>query len=54
MWGLALVAFVVVTIVVAGRMIQLRLRRLRDDHSLRPNLWNRFYDVDLGDTATNN
>ncbi|GLR47776.1 class I SAM-dependent methyltransferase [Sphingomonas astaxanthinifaciens] len=49
-----LVVFVVATIVVAGRMVQLRLRRLRDDHSLRPNLWNRFYDVDWGDTATNN
>jgi len=27
MWGLVLVAFVVATIVVAGRMVQLRLRR---------------------------
>ncbi len=31
-----------------------RLRRARDDHSNRPALWNRFYALDWGDTATNN
>ena len=30
------------------------LRRLRDDHRNRPALWNRFYALDWGDTATNN
>ncbi|WP_309662554.1 class I SAM-dependent methyltransferase [Sphingomonas sp.] len=30
------------------------LRRLRDDHSRRPALWNRFYAVDWGETTTNN
>lgn len=30
------------------------LRRLRDDHSRRPALWNRFYALDWGDTTTNN
>jgi ubiquinone/menaquinone biosynthesis C-methylase UbiE len=30
------------------------LRRARDDHSKRPALWNRFYALDWGETATNN
>lgn len=30
------------------------LRRLRDDHSNRPGLWNRFYAFDWGETTTNN
>ncbi|MEO5612597.1 MAG: class I SAM-dependent methyltransferase [Sphingomicrobium sp.] len=30
------------------------LRRLRDDHSRRPALWNRFYALDWGETTTNN
>ena len=30
------------------------LRRLRDDHSRRPALWNRFYAFDWGETTTNN
>jgi len=30
------------------------LRRLRDDHSRRPALWNRFYALDWRDTSTNN
>jgi ubiquinone/menaquinone biosynthesis C-methylase UbiE len=41
-------------IVAAGRALQLYLRRLRDDHALRPTLWNRFYALDWGQTATNN
>ena len=30
------------------------LRRARDDHRKRPNLWNRFYALDWGETTTNN
>ena len=30
------------------------LRRARDDHAKRPALWNRFYALDWGETATNN
>lgn len=30
------------------------LRQLRDDHSRRPALWNRFYAMNWGDTTTNN
>ena len=30
------------------------LRQLRDDHSRRPALWNRFYALNWGETTTNN
>lgn len=30
------------------------LRQLRDDHSRRPGLWNRFYAMNWGETTTNN
>lgn len=53
-WGLLLVVVATGLIALAGRMMQRKLRRMRDDHSLRPSLWNRFYAVDWGDTATNN
>lgn len=36
-----------------GRARQ-QLRALRNDHSQRPTLWNRFYAIDWGETATNN
>ncbi len=39
---------------VGSRIVQRRVRQARDDHSLRPALWNRFYAHDWGDTATNN
>ncbi|GAA4002381.1 hypothetical protein GCM10022211_12050 [Sphingomonas humi] len=54
MWGLGLVVIATVLISLAGRALQRRLRLMRDDHSLRPSLWNRFYAVDWGETATNN
>lgn len=38
----------------AVRSGQLLVRRLRDDHALRPALWNRFYALDWGDATTNN
>nr|WP_314443296.1 class I SAM-dependent methyltransferase [uncultured Sphingomonas sp.] len=53
-WGLALVVVATIAIAAAGRLLQQRLRRMRDNHSLRPTLWNRFYALDWGDTATNN
>jgi ubiquinone/menaquinone biosynthesis C-methylase UbiE len=39
---------------VGANVIRRRLRDARDDHSQRPALWNRFYEVDWGDTTTNN
>lgn len=53
-WGLLLVVVATGLIALSGRIVQRKLRRMRDDHSLRPSLWNRFYAVDWGDTATNN
>jgi len=53
-WGLGLVVIAALLIVAAGRGVQIYLRRLRDDHALRPTLWNRFYALDWGETATNN
>jgi SAM-dependent methyltransferase len=35
-------------------LIASRLRAARDEHGNRPALWNRFYEVDWGDTTTNN
>lgn len=53
-WALVLVVVATVAIAGAGRAFQLFVRRLRDDHALRPTLWNRFYAVNWGNTATNN
>ncbi|WP_300975299.1 class I SAM-dependent methyltransferase [Sphingomonas sp. LHG3406-1] len=53
-WGLLLVVVATLVIAGAGRAVQVYLRRLRDDHALRPTLWNRFYTLDWGETATNN
>jgi ubiquinone/menaquinone biosynthesis C-methylase UbiE len=52
--GLLLVVVATLLIAGAGRLLQRRLRRLRDDHAHRPTLWNRFYALDWGETATNN
>ena len=38
----------------SARIARKRLRRIRAEHSNRPALWNRFYAVDWGETATNN
>lgn len=53
-WGLVLVVAATAAIAVAGRAFQRRLRRMRDDHRLRPTLWNRFYALNWGETVTNN
>ena len=37
-----------------GWALQRTLRWARDDYSKRPALWNRFYAIDWGETATNN
>jgi ubiquinone/menaquinone biosynthesis C-methylase UbiE len=52
--GLLVVVGATLLIALAGRVLQKRLRAMRDDHQLRPTLWNRFYALDWGDTATNN
>jgi ubiquinone/menaquinone biosynthesis C-methylase UbiE len=52
--GLLLVAAATILIAAAGRLLQRSLRRMRDDHALRPTLWNRFYALDWGNMATNN
>lgn len=54
MLGLLVVAGSTLLIAAAGWFLTRRLRRMRDDHHLRPTLWNRFYALDWGDTATNN
>jgi SAM-dependent methyltransferase len=38
----------------AGELLRRRLRAARNDHSRRPTLWNRFYGLKWGETATNN
>nr|AIA13497.1 Methyltransferase domain protein [uncultured bacterium] len=36
------------------RLTKVALRKVRNDHTKRPALWNRFYALDWGDTTTNN
>ena len=40
--------------VLGPKAVRKRLRKARDDHSRRPDLWNRFYSLDWGETTTNN
>lgn len=50
---LAIVA--VIALAALARFLFVRLLRvMRDSHERRPALWNRFYAIDWGDTATNN
>lgn len=42
------------TAAVGARAYRRFIRSARDDHSRRPALWNRFYAIDWGETATNN
>ena len=55
-WLVALgaVAAAAAVATVGTRVARRRLRSARDDHARRPALWNRFYAIDWGDTATNN
>ena len=55
MWvALGLVIAVAFVLLAAAFLFQRRLRAARDDHRRRPALWNRFYSLDWGETATNN
>ena len=40
--------------IMIAKLLEVALRRARDDHAKRPALWNRFYAIDWGDTTTNN
>ncbi len=40
--------------ILGPKVVRRRLRRARNDHGRRPDLWNRFYSLDWGDTTTNN
>lgn len=51
---LVLAAALVVAFVVLRLGAKRGLRYLRDHRQFRPGLWNRFYALDWGDTATNN
>lgn len=54
LWAGFVSSVAALSLAIGGVAVKRRLRRLRDDHRLRPALWNRFYAVDWGDTATNN
>lgn len=54
-WWIALGAIVAAGGAIGARAaVQRRIRGIRDDHDRRPALWNKFYAIDWGDTATNN
>lgn len=48
------VAVAALAVLGSRRALQRTLRSARNDHARRPALWNRFYDLDWGDTNTNN
>lgn len=52
--GATLAAAAAVGAIVGRKGLQRYVRRARDDYRRRPALWERFYAVDWGDTATNN
>lgn len=54
MLGLGALAAAAAVAVGSARFARKRLQRARADHGNRPALWNRFYAIDWGDTATNN
>jgi len=53
-WVLGAAVVVSGSVYAAARAARRQLRRSRDDHSRRPELWERFYSVDWGQTCTNN
>ncbi len=53
-WVAAGAAALAAGAVVGPNVVRRRLRKARDDHSRRPDLWNRFYSFDWGETTTNN
>jgi SAM-dependent methyltransferase len=54
MLGLGGAAAAALALAGGPKSVRRYLRRLRDDHSRRPALWNRFYAMNWGDTTTNN
>lgn len=54
LWWAAAGALAIAAAVIGPKAIQHRLRKARDDHRRRPELWNRFYSLDWGETTTNN
>jgi SAM-dependent methyltransferase len=54
MLGLGGAAAAALALAGGPKSVRRYLRRLRDDHSRRPDLWNRFYAMNWGDTTTNN
>jgi len=53
-WVIGAVAATAGASYVGAKAAQRAVRRARDDHKQRPALWNRFYALDWGETATNN
>ena len=53
-----IVAFVLAAAAVLGvalpALLRRKMKRAREDQSRRPQLWDRFYALDWGDTTTNN
>ena len=52
--ALALVTGAALCAVGSAFLFRRRLRRARDNNSNRPQLWDRFYSIDWGETTTNN
>ena len=52
--GVGAVAIAVGLTAASAKLARKRLQRARADHRNRPALWNRFYAIDWGETATNN
>jgi ubiquinone/menaquinone biosynthesis C-methylase UbiE len=55
-WQLAFAIAAASAVTAAGalKLARARLQKARADHRNRPALWNRFYAIDWGETATNN
>lgn len=53
-WVAAGAAVLAAGAVLGPKVVRRRLRSARDDHGRRPDLWNRFYSLDWGETTTNN
>ncbi len=53
-WVAAGAAVVAAGAVLWPKVVRSRLRKARNNHSRRPDLWNRFYSFDWGETTTNN
>lgn len=54
MLGIGAVSAAMLALAGGPNGVRRHVRKLRNDHSRRPALWNRFYGLDWGDTTTNN